>query len=638
MIITLAGHVDHGKTALVRVLTGIDTDRLEAEKTRGLTIELGFAYAEFGGKRVGFVDVPGHQKFIRNMIAGISSEQFAMLVVAADEGPMPQTVEHLDILETIGLARGMVVFSRADLASPEQRDQTHAATRSLLAHSFLRGAEAIWCSARSGEGIEHIKRVVAHAASHSSPVSDETYFRLSVDRAFHLSGAGLIVTGAVHSGTLRTGEVLATTRSRRPIRARSLRVLDQAATSTKQGDRAAINITGVDLSEIKRGDWLLPSEANTPTSRVSIAFRASPRLPRTLSRWTSVHVHHGAAHIGGRLRLVDTRGLQSGDTCFVDCLLAEPIVAKWGDPVLVRDAASEATLGGGPVIDTCIAERGGQHWTRGRTALLTALAISDPLASLRAVLEQLPTLSLATFTSARNLAETSLLDKLRDAGIHGWKVDDSRQVTLDRTLAEARCQVLQRADDWHQANPDTQGLRIETLRRTSDLPALLLSYAITGLVASKEILVQSGALQRPNFRSKRTPDEEALLVALARLTNGTPTLGDLGESLSMTPQALRKAATGLEATGEIVFVNDRRLVRQDIMQEAINLVHQLESPEGFVVREFRNSSGLGRNACIDILEYLDRSGVTRRIGDRRHINIRHYTRSETTRPDTSRCW
>ena len=623
MIITLAGHVDHGKTALVQALTGVDTDRLQAEKKRGLTIELGFAYAEFAGKRVGFVDVPGHHKFIRTMIAGIRSEQFAMLVVAADEGPKPQTVEHLDILETIGLTRGMVVFSRADLASRERRDQTQAATRSLLERSFLRNAEAIWCSARSGEGIEHIKQVIGQAADRAPPRSGESYFRLSVDRAFHLSGAGLVVTGAVHSGALRTGEVLAASRSNRPIRARSLRVLDQDAASTQQGDRVAINVTGVNLSDIKRGDWLLPSEANTPTSRVSIQFRASPSLPRALSRWTSVHVHHGAAHLQGRLRLADAHLLQSSDTCFADCLLAEPIVAKWGDPVLIRDGASETTLGGGPVIDTCIAQRSGRHWMHGRSGLLAALAMPDPLDSLRAVLEEMPTLPLSSFASVRNLPETSLLETLHDAGIHCWQADGKQHVALDSTLAEARTEILRRVDDWHQANPDARGLGIETLRRASNRPHLLLSCAISQLLASKAIRTQSGALQRPNFRSQRTPEEKALLSALAQLENETPTLGDLGESLAMTPQALRKAAKGIEATGDIVFVNDRRLVRRDVMQKAINLAHRLESPEGFVVREFRDLIGLGRNACIDILEYLDRSGVTRRIGDRRRVNHRH---------------
>ncbi len=622
MIVTLAGHVDHGKTALVRALTGIDTDRLDAEKQRGLTIELGFAYAEFGGARIGFVDVPGHHKFIRNMIAGVSSEQFAMLVIAADAGPMPQTSEHLDILETIGLQRGIVVFSRADRASSERRDETQAATRALLDGSFLQDAQTLWCSVRSREGIEHIKQALGRAARRTPREPSEGHFRLCVDRAFHLSGAGLVITGAVHSGMAGVGETLATSRSGRAIRVRGMRVLDQDAASASQGDRAAINITGIDLNDIKRGDWLLPVEACTPTRRISIAFQALLRLPRTLSRWTSVHVHHGAAHLTGRLGLVGAHVLQAGETCFVDCLLDEPIIAKWGDPVLIRDAALEATLGGGSVIDTCIAERSGRHQMRERSKLLAALALDCPLASLRAVLAQIPVLSLLAFTGMRNLPAAALQGKLSSADVHCWQVDGKQHVTLEETLVDARSEILRRVDDWHQANPSAAGLRIEALRKTSNLPTLLVQRAIAQLVLNKEMLVQSGALRRPAFQSKHTPQEAALLHALEQQDNRTPTLGDLVETLAMTPQALRQAAKGLETTGELAFVNDRRLVHRAVMQEAIRLVEQLESPRGFVVREFRDLSGLGRNACIDILEYLDRSGITRRIEDRRHLNRR----------------
>ena len=621
MIVTLAGHVDHGKTALVRALTGVDTDRLEIEKKRGLTIELGFAYAEFDGRRVGFVDVPGHHKFIRNMIAGVSSEQFAMLVVAADEGPMPQTAEHLDILETIGITRGLVVFSRADLASHQRRDETRESTRTLLDGSFLREAETIWCSARSGEGITQVKHALAAAAAQRPPnESSAAHFRLCVDRAFHLSGAGLVITGAVHSGTARIGETLVTSRSSALARVRGIHVADQVAQSAIQGDRAAMNITGIDLDEVKRGDWLLATEARAPTRRLSLKFRAIRRLPRALSRWTSVHVHHGAAHVIGRLRLAQSHVLQAGEDCLVDCLLNEPIVAKWGDPVLIRDAASESTLGGGPVIDTCIGKRSGLGWTRGRNGLLEALAQTDPLDSLRSVLEIRPLVSLPAFAGLRNLPEAALQGKLREAGMRVIDMDGKRQVMLARTLTEARAEILRRVDDWHHANPDADGLPLEAIRRQSNLPTLLLRHAISELVASKETQVQSGALRRPTFASERGPDETALLEALEDRANKTPTLGDLGEALSMNHVALVKAAKRLEKNGDLVFVNERRVVRPKVLEEARAVASKLDAPEGFVVRDFRDSIGLGRNACIDILEYLDRSGATRRIGDRRHLN------------------
>ena len=621
MIVTLAGHVDHGKTALVRALTGIDTDRLEIEKKRGLTIELGFAYAEFEGTRVGFVDVPGHQKFIRNMIAGVSSEQFAMLVVAADEGPMPQTAEHLDIIETIGLKRGIVVFSRADLADQEHREKTETSTQALLKGSFLQDAECFWCCSHSGDGLDEIKGAIAAAASEGAGTvaNDEQHFRLCVDRAFHLSGAGLIVTGAVHSGRIQVGDTLVSSRVNRALRVRSLRVADQSAEIAARGDRAAVNILGLELEQVKRGDWLLAPQAVQPTRRVSLDFQAIRRLPRSLRKWTSVHVHHGAAHLTGRLCLVERGALEAGERCLADCLLDEPVIAKWGDRVLVRDAASEWTLGGGPVIDTCIAKRGGRNWRQARNELLVALASDDAGASLHSALAHKPLIPLASMAALRNLSESHLQGSLK-AGVRSIEVDGHLYATLEDTYARAKRDVLQRIDAWHRLKPDTLGLGIDSLRKTSEIPSALLRELIVHLAATKKIRVHAGVLQRAGFQPSHSDNETRLLQALNDLANKTPTLGDIEKLLPVAPRELRQSAKRLESEGALVFVNDRRLLHRDTLDEAIALARRLDTPDGFAVREFRDLAGHGRNACIDILEYLDRSGITRRVGDRRRIN------------------
>ena len=620
MIVTLAGHVDHGKTALVRALTGVDTDRLEIEKKRGLTIDLGFAYGEFAGARVGFVDVPGHQKFVRNMIAGVSRQQFALLVVAADEGPMPQTAEHLDILETIGLLRGAVVYSRTDLADAGQRAQTLAATRALLEGSFLHNADMHWCSVRSGEGMDALKQALAAQAGTGTRDLDQGHFRMCVDRAFHLSGAGLIVTGSVHSGEIHTGDTVSSSRVNRTLRVRSLRVSDQSADAAAKGDRAALNITGIDLEQVKRGDWLLAPKANVPTRRLSIEFRAAQRLPRSLRKWTPVHLHHGAAHLTGRLGLIERSTLNAGDTCFADCLLDEAIVAKWGDRVLIRDAGSESTLGGGPVIDTCIAKRAGRKWSQGRGELLSALALDDPIASLHEALAHKQVLDFAEFSSLRNQPESDNRQRLAAAGIRVLEVDDQRQATLEATYQLGKDEVLRRINAWHERSPDSPGLGIDLLRRESDMPSGLLRQLIADLVAGQTVRIHAGMLRAAEFRAHRSGLETDLLTALEGSTNKTPTLGDLENALSLKARELLAAAKRLESAGEIIFVNERRLVHRDTLEQAIDLAGELSVPQGFVVRDFRDRSGLGRNACIDILEYLDRTGVTRRIGDRRRLN------------------
>ena len=626
MIVTLAGHVDHGKTALVRALTGVDTDRLEIEKKRGLTIELGFAYGEFEGRRVGFVDVPGHHKFIRNMIAGVSSEQLALLVVAADEGPMPQTAEHLDILETIGLRRGIVVMTRADLADEERRITSMTATQSLLEGSFLESAEILWCSVRSEEGLDALKHAIAAAArdtrgpTKSVPNEKEHHFRLCVDRAFNLTGAGLIVTGCVHSGSLREGDSTTSSRIDRTVRVRSIRVSDSNAKTAQLGDRTALNLTGLELKQVVRGDWFLAPEAKQSSNRISLEFQAVKRLPRALRKWTRIHLHHGAQHLTGRLALIDTDRLEAGESCLVDCLLDEPIPAKWGDRVLIRDAASEITLGGGPVIDTCIAERRGRKWAQGRTSLLRALSETNPIDSLQEALTHRNLISLPAFCSLRNMPETVVVEGLPSAGIRQVEMGSSSNVILQTTYQQYESKILESIGNWHREHPASQGMSIDSLRKESQIPNTLLRELIATLARAKKVAIRSGALQLPSFRATRSQNELSLLNALQDASNRSPTLGDLSKLLSIELNELRKAAKRLETTGEIVFVNDRRLIGFQTLDDSIDLAKSLDSRQGFSVREFRDRSGHGRNACIDILEYLDRRGITRRVGDRRHIN------------------
>ena len=626
MIVTLAGHVDHGKTALVRALTGVDTDRLEIEKKRGLTIELGFAYGEFGGRRVGFVDVPGHHKFIRNMIAGVSSEQFALLVVAADEGPMPQTAEHLDILETIGLRRGIVVMTRADLADHERRITTMTATQSLLEGSFLEHAEILWCSVRSEEGLDVLKQAIAAAAqvtrgpTESVPRAKDHHFRLCVDRAFNLTGAGLIVTGCVHSGSVHEGDSITSSRIDRTVRVRSIRVSDSKAKTAELGDRAALNLTGIDLQQVVRGDWFLAPEAKQSSNRISLEFQAVKRLPRALRKWTPIHLHHGAQHLTGRMALIDSDRLESGESCLVDCLLDEPIPAKWGDRVLVRDAASEITLGGGPVIDTYIAERRGRKWAGRRTDLLRALGQTNPIDSLRAALTHRNLVSLPAFCSLRNIPESVVVEGLSSADIRRVEMDSQSELILQSTYQQYESKILEFISNWHKENPASQGLSIDSLRRESQISSILLRELIATLVSAKKVAIRSGTLQLPSFQATKSRNEMSLLNALQDASNRSPTLGDLSKLLSIEVNEVRKAAKRLEAAREVVFVNDRRLIGFQTLDDSINLAKSLDSRQGFSVREFRDKSGHGRNACIDILEYLDRRGITRRVGDRRHMN------------------
>lgn len=622
MIVTLAGHVDHGKTALVRALTGIDTDRLEEEKTRGLTIELGFAYGTFGGMRIGFVDVPGHHKFVRNMIAGVSNRQFALLVVAADEGPMPQTAEHLDILETLGVTQGIVVMARSDLADETRRVETLSATQALLNDSFLESARVIWCSSQSGEGLRELESVLCAAArSHVSRGADqrleEQHFRLCIDRSFHLTGAGLVVTGAVHSGRIRQGDRVVSGRLGRSARVRSIRVSDLQADAAGPGDRAALNLTGLDLEQVSRGDWMLAPDARQLADRISLEFRATARLPRPLSRWTSIHLHHGAEHVTGRMVLLNSDQLDATDACLVDCLLDEPLLAKWGDPVLVRDAGSQYTLGGGPVIDTCIAGR--REKKSARIGLLEALQEQDPEIALLGALQHKRLISPSAFASLRNIPEVRILDCQSSHQLRRVELDSGRELMLERHAVESQNAVIALIKESHRANPKARGLRIRELGTQADLPAEVLHHVISRLVADKRLGIASGRVFDPEFNAQLGETETALLRALEDPESEIPTLGDLGKALGKDLSSVTRIAKRLEAAKHIVFLNQRRIIRPEPLMNCANLAQSLDSSNGFTVREFSDACGYGRNACIDILEYLDRTGVTRRAGDRRHV-------------------
>ncbi len=634
MIVTLAGHVDHGKTSLVRALTGVDTDRLEIEKQRGLTIELGFAYGEFDSVRIGFVDVPGHHRFIRQMIAGVSSEQFALLVVAADEGPMPQTLEHLEVLEAIGLRRGLVVLTRIDCADATRRQQSREALARLLAGSFLEHAQVLSCSAHTGEGLAALgSALAAGARSMLEPASEsvpdtsaraaEQHFRMCVDRAFTLPGAGLVVTGAVHSGQLQSGDMIVSGQIDRSARVRSMRVCDVEASCARTGDRVALNLTGYDLEDVKRGDWLLTSADKTPTSRVSLMFRAARNLPRPLHTWTRVHLHHGAWHGTGRLTLIDAQRLAAGEACLVDCLLDRPILAKWGDRLLLRDAASAYTLGGGAVIDTCIAERRGRSRGASRARLLAALSQADPIAALRCTLVHTRLVPLSAFLALRNVPESLVMERLSAAGILCLDTEPHRQLILASEYQNLQDNILKYVEKWHVGQPTSRGMSISILQREvapHGVPDALLRHLVAHLVSSRKLAIRAGKLHLPSFQAHRTADENILLAALESAPAKAPTLGDLAKLTAFDAARMKRVAQRLEAAGELVFVNDRRVLTARTLDACIELAHELDTQPGFTVREFRDASGQGRNACIDILEYLDRLGMTRRLGDRRHVN------------------
>ena len=379
MIVATAGHVDHGKTALVRALTGVDTDRLPEEKKRGLTIDLGFAYHPLGDEHVlGFVDVPGHERFVRNMLAGVGSIDLALVVVAADDGVMPQTREHTAILDLLGVTECIAVVSKVDKVEAARAGEVSEEVDGLLSATGMQGAEIHQVSALSGDGMDALAGALrAHALGLAARAANGR-FRLCVDRAFMLKGAGLVVTGTVHAGVASTGERLVVTPSGFEARIRGIHAQDRPAERARAGERCALNLAGRDIESgaIVRGDWIVDRALHAPSDRIDVRLRVLAEEARALRHWTPVHAHLAASHSTARVAVLGAGSIPPGDSGRVQIVLDHPLHALADDRIVIRDQSATRTMGGGTVIDPFSPKRGRARPTR--LAWLDAVEVRGP--------------------------------------------------------------------------------------------------------------------------------------------------------------------------------------------------------------------------------------------------------------------
>ena len=415
MIVGTAGHIDHGKTALVKALTGVDADRLKEEKARGITIDLGYAYSDLGdGRQLGFVDVPGHERFVHNMLAGATGIDAALLVVSAAEGIKPQTVEHLQILDLLGLDRGIVALTKADLANDDQQLERMAEIETLLATTSLRGAEIVPVSSVTGQGIDELKEKLLILGESGKGAAG--FARLAVDRCFVLSGAGVVVTGTVHAGEIRVDDRLLLTPSGIEARVRSLHAQNRAAAVGRAGERCALNLAGPRLSKeaIKRGDWVVSPELHAPTDRIDVRLSLLASEAHPLKHWSPVHVHLGSAHVMGRVALLEGEKLAPGDTALAQIVLDEKVGALAGDRVILRDPSATRTMAGAAVIDPFGPPR--NRRAERRLAELAALAVNDDEVLQRLLRLESGYVDAARFGLARNLRPAEVETLVQSAG------------------------------------------------------------------------------------------------------------------------------------------------------------------------------------------------------------------------------
>ncbi|MDO6408302.1 selenocysteine-specific translation elongation factor [Pantoea phytobeneficialis] len=602
MIIATAGHVDHGKTALLQALTGINADRLPEEQRRGMTIDLGYAYwPQPDGRVIGFIDVPGHEKFLANMLAGIGGIHHALLVVACDDGVMPQTREHLQLLSLAGQPPLSVALTKADRVDGARIDEVQQQVAQLTQQLGWPDAAQFVTSSTTLQGIDALRQ---HLIGLTEPPFTPRYrFRLAIDRAFTLKGTGLVVTGTALAGEVHIGDTLWLTGVNQPVRVRALHAQNQAVSHAQTGQRIALNIVGeVEKAQITRGDWLLSQQQDQGTTRLTVALNL---LQPQKNASQPVHVHHAASHITGRLTLLSE---QLGEL-----VLSTPLWLADNDHLIIRDSNAQHTLAGGRVILLNSKKRGKRQ--PDYLTWLEQLALSDDdETNLRAHLRHQPADD-SELAWARQLTPTAmdaLLARIAPVRLHHALMDPAQASRWQQQLCDALAH-------FHQQHQEQPGIGHDRLRRIAlpQAPAGLVLALIEQMLAQGVIQQRHGWLHLPNFEPRFNPQEEMLWQQAGPLFGDQPLwVRDISSALRQDELTVRALLLTAARLGHITAIVRDRYYRSDQIQIFADLIRQRAALGGSTTAaDFRNQLGTGRKVAVQILEFFDRSGFTRRRGN-----------------------
>jgi len=610
MIVGTAGHIDHGKSTLVEALTGKTMDRLAEERARGITIDLNFAPLELpGGEVAGVVDVPGHEDFVRTMVAGAAGMDLVLLVVAADEGIMPQTLEHLAIVEALGVPRGIPVITRCDLVDEEWAELVRGELDARLASSPTRFAMSRLVTAPAGLGVEELRQAIGTEMAAATVPDPGAPFRMPIDRAFSVAGTGTVVTGSIWTGSLAAGVTVRILPSNLAARVRTLEAHGRRVDRLSAGQRGAIGLAGVERTAVQRGDTVvdgrLPWEATTV---LDVHLDLLDTAPRPLTTRTRVHLHLGTAEVVAR---VSPRGPIAPGGAGLARLTAEaPVVAAGGDRFVIRSYSPVHTIGGGRVIDPLPPRR--------RAALPPGLDATSSGERLRALISRRPPGASTGALALRAGMAPDVVERVLHGDPQVRKVGDTWVPADEIAAAEGRALDTLRAH--HDASPTAAGMPVETLRRSAARASILADAAVARLLEAGEILVEGGVARFPGFAPLIPGGEEGMervlrLVREAGLT--APAVRELETLLEGVdvPGALRSAAR----TGQVGAVTPDWFVSREALEGFVSCLREVGRGGEIAVGQVRDRTGLSRRYLIPLLEWADRSGITRRDGAVRRL-------------------
>jgi selenocysteine-specific elongation factor len=630
IIVGTAGHIDHGKTSLVKALTGTDPDRLKEEKARGITIDLGFAsLALDGGTTLGFIDVPGHERFVKNMLAGVGGIDLVMLVVAADESVMPQTREHLDICSLLGLRHGLTVLTKIDAADPELVDLAEVEVHEFLKGSFLEHAPVLRVSAVTGEGIPRLVETLSTLARGTPARDDSLLFRLPIDRAFSMKGFGTVVSGTLTAGRIRKDEEIELLPDGRSARVRGIQVHGRAVDEARAGQRTALNLPRVDLADVERGMIAVPPGVFRSASNFDVYLELLPSAPAPIVRRRRIRFHIGTAELLGYAVLLGEETLEPGGSTFAQILLERPTFALPGDRFIVRQYSPMTTIGGGEIL-----EAGSRRHRRSERAVVERLArVKDAPLDRRVLdyVEEADVRSIDTDGLVARLGVTG--DQARDA-VLALAREGRAHISSDNPLVASSVAAFDRISRgmreavrrFHDEDPLQPGMTREELkaRLPRDVSALLFRSALDALVAARELAVDHDLVRA----SERTVTlgigevriREALEARLRSAALQPPAIDELIGSVEADPQVARKILQLMLKENAVVKVAEGTFVDRGALERLVEDVKALKAKSDRLgVKEFKELTGLSRKYAMPLLEYLDGRRVTRRVGDERLI-------------------